>query len=1309
MNNLVRGAFGQLVPIGTLYNAKSDSFLDASILRDGQLLNAVMSRKINSSDIAHNAGAKYGDRFKLLGVSQDTAASILSGAIKAKGSSDYLQAEFDSASSLHFAYHCTLRTVEDALDLKRVNLREHMNLMPLQTLDSTHVVAAITWGMRNTFVINHQVLGASPTPEVQRAFYRDWIRLKSFTQSIAGHPEPDSHGGSPLELRHTFYLYSDATSEGLEMAGLDEMGKFVHLRLAGLPKMNQGRGYPLFYTLLPIDKLHMHIPGFQSIIVTPIPLPIEDFTEFLSLFDEFASCKKRLGIYYKSLLEKRSYVSEEHIRVVHSSISTLNKWKAHLQESLVPMLHNIRMGITAPQRLHELYYDVGVLGAGCPRRHSHLIGQETEKLLFLTEAVAAGAIYIGYGESPLGKIKTPSKDPGCYALLLSTATILQKITWSHQCSSLMRLLGRATQGKPIYVVDCDAPACRVQLEEALVIEKQSGRDLITELVWEHPLAPSASFDPDAQNEWDIKRNEKSPGPPQNGPSWHFPVARDTGENEDAQDTEDYEDDEDDEDDESAEELEPPPEYCLARYAPGSVKTTDRSDEEEDNKPMDRRFVRIPCPGIRCNNNTPREWNCSQCSAPLEFGVADDYIYCDCGHCLYSSYDFKCNGKNHGPGFDKYPSHTLLAMLRSLKSLKSDSINILILGETGVGKSTFINGFANYLTYNTLDEAKAAKELTVLIPCSFSTQIMDRDDPNDEIQEYSVHAGGSRDDEKDGIKGQSATQQTNVYPITIGTTTYRLIDTPGIGDTRGSQYDRENIADMMKTLSDYDTLHGILILLKSNSPRLNLLFKFCITELLTHLHRSAVSNVVFGFTNTRISNYAPGDAYAPLKKLLAERGDLGLTLRKSNIYCFDSESFRYLATHFSGFPVSNEDDMRKSWKHSKEESQRLVQHFQSITPHNVNSTLSMNGAREQVTRLMRPISEISHRISISSAMVTQNIKDLTDMRLKGGQLLEKLYPEIIQTKIRKLTKPQTVCNSPRCTEVREMGNGNSVKVHKKICHAECNLTNVKQEALADPALLKCRAFKRGKSEKCTECPCHWQQHMHILYEVYEVKERVRDEEIKRMIDNNDDEIDVRQKATIKATQLRDEYREELRKMQEARALFVVFLTKNAMAPINDTTVEYLDMLIQDELTNIEASKKFGLSVDKNKEKLKALRKDRQAHLELVEAFQENNYEFQDRHLTKQGIQDLVKSLYNLKHFGKDLKSLESTITSSHKATLRERPFRVSRPGGRQAARNASEKRPSGEGAVVVHGSKHESRRKKGGQGGLGGWLPSLTRR
>jgi predicted GTPase len=196
--------------------------------------------------------------------------------------------------------------------------------------------------------------------------------------------------------------------------------------------------------------------------------------------------------------------------------------------------------------------------------------------------------------------------------------------------------------------------------------------------------------------------------------------------------------------------------------------------------------------------------------------------------------------------------------------QSDYVNILTLGETGVGKSTFINAFVNYLSHASLDDAKAAEGLMSVVPCSFPLQVMD--DSSQEIEERMIRVG-ERKDEADGAKGASATQQTNVYSITIGTKTYRLIDTPGIGDTRGLAYDKKNMSDILQTLSSYESLHGILILLKSNYSRLTIMFRFCVKELLAHLHRSAAQNIAFGFTNTRISNYTPGDTFSPLKALL----------------------------------------------------------------------------------------------------------------------------------------------------------------------------------------------------------------------------------------------------------------------------------------------------------------------------------------------------------------------------------------------------------------------------------------------------------
>jgi hypothetical protein len=326
---------------------------------------------------------------------------------------------------------------------------------------------------------------------------------------------------------------------------------------------------------------------------------------------------------------------------------------------------------------------------------------------------------------------------------------------------------------------------------------------------------------------------------------------------------------------------------------------DRTLETQDlHKPVKRRFVKIPCPGPRCGPGGTVSWMCSRCVTPLEYGYSDKFIYCDCGRSHFRNFTFLCcNAASHGKRYVPFRDEKQLqALLQDL--VQDDHVNILVMGETGVGKSTFINAFINYLTFDTLDEALNSGDLQWVIPTSFQTQVMDRSRADGKIVQHKIIVG-DRDDEKDGSKGDSATQQTSVYPISIGHKTIRLIDTPGVGDTRGVQFDKKNMADILATLNSYDELHGILILLKSNNARLTITFEFCVKELLTHLHRSAVGNIAFGFTNTRISNYTPGDTFGPLETLLAKQPDVQLSLNMKTSYCFDSESFRYLAAHKQG--------------------------------------------------------------------------------------------------------------------------------------------------------------------------------------------------------------------------------------------------------------------------------------------------------------------------------------------------------------------------------------------------------------------------
>ncbi|KAM7202953.1 P-loop containing nucleoside triphosphate hydrolase [Naviculisporaceae sp. PSN 640] len=725
--------------------------------------------------------------------------------------------------------------------------------------------------------------------------------------------------------------------------------------------------------------------------------------------------------------------------------------------------------------------------------------------------------------------------------------------------------------------------------------------------------------------------------------------------------------------------------CFARCNDTQLET------QNVQKPVRRRFIKIPCPGPRCQGTSDLSWLCPRCEHALEYGYSDQYIYCDCGRGHFSNYTFKCsNASSHGPNYVAFRDETRLRnLLQSLAS--SDYVNILILGETGVGKSTFINAFVNYLSFATLDDAMESEKLEWVIPCSFQTQVMDRSRPDGRIIQHRVNVG-DRDDEHDGSKGDSATQQTAVYPITIGSKTVRLIDTPGIGDTRGVQFDKKNMADILATLNSYEELHGILILLKSNSARLTITFEFCVKELLTHLHRSAVNNIAFGFTNTRISNYTPGDTFGPLQTLLEKQSDVHLSLTMQTSYCFDSESFRYLAAKKQGVFMDNEEDFRRSWKHSRDESNRLVDYFQTRPPHSVTNTISLNGTRQLVLELTKPLADISQLIRKNIAMFQDRERELADSRLTGDALRKKLLFERLELRKKDLSMPRTVCTNRDCIEQRDDGTGNRVVEFTTHCHAQCSLKDVAAEVVAFPGLISCWAF--NGQDHCRVCTHNWREHLHILYEFEEYTATVTDTRIEQDLAANASDSEKRQHGLLKAQQLIREYEDEHKQVQSAAAQFGIYLKKNSITAYNDVTLDYLGMLIKQEKEKIE--------VGGGRERLDGLLEDRARHEELVAVLtarmaQPVGSADAYKVLDEAGVDAVVRKLYGLKHFGATLKTVQTTISQAHAATYRERPYRV---GSNKFGRPLVRRHVSGPG----HGHHGHGGVGSSLTGGLGGIEP-----
>ena len=127
--------------------------------------------------------------------------------------------------------------------------------------------------------------------------------------------------------------------------------------------------------------------------------------------------------------------------------------------------------------------------------------------------------------------------------------------------------------------------------------------------------------------------------------------------------------------------------------------------------------------------------------------------------------------------------------------KKISTNIMTIGETGVGKSTWIHSLLNYLEEIEIDE-----NIRYLLF-----------DEKQQQKEYESKYG-------EKSSGSSVTDKPEIYelyPTKLYNNPIRIIDTSGFGDTRGIGYDNKIIEDIRNLFenSNIDNITAICLFLK----------------------------------------------------------------------------------------------------------------------------------------------------------------------------------------------------------------------------------------------------------------------------------------------------------------------------------------------------------------------------------------------------------------------------------------------------------------------------------------------------------------
>lgn len=410
------------------------------------------------------------------------------------------------------------------------------------------------------------------------------------------------------------------------------------------------------------------------------------------------------------------------------------------------------------------------------------------------------------------------------------------------------------------------------------------------------------------------------------------------------------------------------------------------------------------------------------------------------------------------------------------------VNILFLGETGVGKSTLINALASHLRFSTFDDAEAAGGF---FPVTLSFTVTD---PTT-YRHRTISTGPYDANESQNQMGGSVTQSPTAYVLELGDDVrVNLIDTPGVSSTDGAHQDKINAHRLLTFISAYEKIDLICVVVKPYEARLTENFKNCLREILRNLHESACDNVVFCVTFCKASNYGPGDTYRILAAFCSGVPKLqDLELSRSTVFCFENETVRYLAD------CVHDDEQRpsveQSWRKSAESAGRLVRRAVDVTPHSVVDTLSLNNARRAIVALCWPLVQTAKCVAV-------NVQELKSAREKVAYCASTDLPggrvEIVLRRFRFVDRPYsaTVCTSSGCCTI------DKGIMYERVCHDHCRWS---------PVIRMCRAFNAAGS--CVHCGCSYRRHMwsSCVPEVTFVKVVLNLREIERRKDQSMDEM------------------------------------------------------------------------------------------------------------------------------------------------------------------------------------------------------------
>ena len=416
--------------------------------------------------------------------------------------------------------------------------------------------------------------------------------------------------------------------------------------------------------------------------------------------------------------------------------------------------------------------------------------------------------------------------------------------------------------------------------------------------------------------------------------------------------------------------------------------------------------------------------------------------------MANSTSFIDNAKQKVEAVITATAHTAVALKDSALEFVGfkSKYKMLLIGETGSGKTSFLNLLCNYNLVQTL---------------GFQVSLEHFRSFNDIQLENST----SR-------KMESKTSDAKRYLVKLCDLKIGVIDTPGFGDSRGMDVDKEHIRKIIDALKNEEYINCVCLVVNGLVSRMSATLKYVISEVTSILPKTVVNNVIVIFTNTTSPLRLNFDIQE-LEKYFGSKIEHFFCIE--NPYCLIEKA----KEKKSGLTIDMiADDLKDEFVKTAKQLVRMLTAIEEFKPVHTNDFIRLYQKKEEIEQtVLTTLAAYNNQTRLEAKIAEE------EQKLNAASRSKTLYQGFETThKIKRTIIVKTECHNTLCGYPNCYSN----------CHVPCYLSKqYEKEKFKDCAAM-------GGDDTCKICHHRFDYHYHNEVTFKEVEEDVLkvDSEMKR---------------------------------------------------------------------------------------------------------------------------------------------------------------------------------------------------------------------